>query len=388
MFATRFLSPRWAALALLSWLAAPPACSATGANGPAGPDAANWPMYRGNPALTGAAAGKLADKLSLLWTFKTGGPVKGSAAVWNGRVFIGSGDSNVFALELSSGRKIWEHKTGGEIESSPLVLDGRVFIGSSDGALYALEAGSGRLAWRFETGDKILGAPNWVRPPKGEAAWILVGSYDFKLYCLDAASGQTNWVHETGNYINGSPAVAEGKTGFGGCDGLLHILSLADGRKLKEVEIGAPIAGSAAVVGNLAYFGHYENEFLCVDLVKGEIVWRYKDRSFPYFSSPAIAGDRVVFGGRDKRLHCAQRDDGAPLWTFATRGKVDSSPVVCDGKVVVGSDDGRLYLLSLADGKELWSYEIGQPITGSPAVVNGLVIIGSDDGNVYGFGSR
>ena len=41
------------------------------------------------------------------------------------------------------------------------------------------------------------------------------------------------------------------------------------------------------------------------------------------------------------------------MWTFATRGKVDSSPVIVGDKVVVGSDDGRLYMVSLKDGKEL-----------------------------------
>src|SRR5690242_5333512 len=264
----------------------------------------NWPMFRGNPALTGVAAGALPDKLSLLWSFSTGGPVRSSAAIVDGRVFIGSGDSNVFALELTGGKKIWAAKTGGPVDSSPLVLDGRVFYGSTDNSLYAVDAATGKQLWKYETGDKILGAPNWVKSPKGDANWVLVGSYDFKLHCLDAATGRTNWVYETGNYINGSPAVFEGKTGFGGCDGLLHLISLADGQQVKEVEVGAPIAGSVAVADNRAYFGHYENEFLCVDLDKGERAWTFKDRDFPYFASPAVTKDRVVFGGRDKRLHC------------------------------------------------------------------------------------
>src|SRR6266446_4474299 len=74
---------------------------------------ASWPMFRGNPALTGVASGALADKLSLLWSFKTGGPIKSSAAIVGGRVFIGSGDSHVYALDLASGKKIWTAKTGG-----------------------------------------------------------------------------------------------------------------------------------------------------------------------------------------------------------------------------------------------------------------------------------
>ena len=87
-------------------------------------------------------------------------------------------------------------------------------------------------------------------------------------------------------------------------------------------------------------------------------------------------------------LHCVNRADGQRVWSFATRGRVDSSPVVCGDKVVVGSDDGRVYLVSLSDGKELWSYEIGQPVGSSPAVAEGKFVIGSEDGSVYCFGTK
>ena len=165
------------------------------------------------------------------------------------------------------------------------------------------------------------------------------------------------------------------------------MISLKDGKKVKEVDAGAYIAGSGAFEGNRFYIGHYENEFLGFDLSEGKVLWKYRDRVFPYFSSPALTRDRVVFGGRDKRLHCLKKDTGEVLWTFATRAKVDSSPVVCGDKVIVGSEDGRLYIVSLAEGKEIWSYEIGQGITASPAVANGNIVIGSMDGNVYAFTS-
>jgi outer membrane protein assembly factor BamB len=108
--------------------------------------------------------------------------------------------------------------------------------------------------------------------------------------------------------------------------------------------------------------GHYEKEFVCVDLEQGQIAWTYKDEEHaaPFLSSPALTADRVVFGGQDKRLHCADRKTGERLWVFQTGGDVDGSPVVCGDKVVVGSADGKLYVVNLADGKEIWSYEINQ----------------------------
>jgi outer membrane protein assembly factor BamB len=82
-------------------------------------------------------------------------------------------------------------------------------------------------------------------------------------------------------------------------------------------------------------------------------------------------------------VHGIDRKTGKGLWTFRTRGKVDSSPVICDGKVIVGSEDGRLYVLSLSDGKERSAYQIGRPVMSSPYIVNGLVLVGADDGFVH-----
>ena len=194
--------------------------------------------------------------------------------------------------------------------------------------------------------------------------------------------------YETENYVNGAPAVVDGKAVFGGCDGVLHIVSVSDGKHIDEIEIGPYIAGTVAAAGTRAFVGHYEGGFLCADLADGEIVWEYGESEFPFFSSAAIGKDRVVFGGRDKRVHCVRRDNGKGLWTFRTRGQVDSSPVICGEKVVAPSADGRLYVLGLADGKELWSFELGEAVIGSPAVAAGKIVVGCEDGRVYAFGAK
>src|SRR5436853_7137848 len=75
----------------------------------------DWPMFRGAPNLTGVAQGNLPEKPVSIWTFKTGGAVKSSAAIVQNHVFIGSTDENIYALELSNGKKLWTLKTGGPV---------------------------------------------------------------------------------------------------------------------------------------------------------------------------------------------------------------------------------------------------------------------------------
>ena len=74
-------------------------------------------MFRGGPALAGVAAGSLPERLELLWTFKTGGPVKSSAVIAGDKVFVGSNDGQVHALGLDSGREVWAFKAGSAVQA-------------------------------------------------------------------------------------------------------------------------------------------------------------------------------------------------------------------------------------------------------------------------------
>jgi len=229
-----------------------------------------------------------------------------------------------------------------------------------------------------------------VRNPNNKKLLILVGSYDNRLYCFEAATGKLNWSYETDNYINGTPATDGVHLVFGGCDELLHILSISDGTKAGEVWAGSYIPGSAAFVENRAYLGHYDNKLVCIDTDEKKIVWEYEDKDHPdaFFSSPAVGKDRVLIGSRDGYLHCVNRKNGEKIWVFQSRDDIDSSPVISGNKVVVASMDGRLYVVDLKDGKEIWSYEIGAAIFGCPAVAGGFIVIGADDGRVYAFGEK
>lgn len=344
----------------------------------------DWLIFRGNSGLWGNSPTKFTNHLTLKWKFTTDDAITSSAVVKGDLVFVGSTDNHLYCLNIHTGKKIWSFETEDAIEASPTVSNDTVYVGSADGFLYALNISDGQLKWKFQTDDKIMGAPNiFQATPDAEPA-ILVGSYDSFLYCLNV-QGKELWRYETDNYINGTASIDSGQITFGGCDGILHVLSAHDGKLLRQIEIESYIAGSAALDGDRAYLGHYGNDFLCANTNTGEIVWKYHDRNFPIFASPALTENRVVFGSRDKRLHCLDRQTGLPVWTFKTRGKVDSSPVICHNKVIFGSDDGRLYMVSLTDGELIWSYEIGDALKASPAIVEGYVVIGSEDGVLYAF---
>lgn len=350
---------------------------------------ANWNIFRGDSNLSGVAKNNLPDKLTLLWSFQTERAIVASPVIGLEQVFVSSTDGKIYSLKLVDGSKIWEFDTGDDVEASPLLLDTTIYVGSLSGEFFALDAKTGEVQWKYNIDNEIYGSANWAIMPDSQRTLIMVGSYDTRMYCFDANTGKLNWAYETGNYINGSPATDGENVVFGGCDEILHIVSVANGTKKGEVLAGSYIPGSAALVDGRAYLGHYGNKLICIDIANQKIDWEYQNEfGAPFFSSPAVGKDRVVIGSRDEYLHCVDRETGKKIWIFKTRDEIDSSPVIVDEKVVVGSTDGRLYIVSLKNGKELWSYEIGAALIGCPAVTGGMIIIGAEDGRVYAFGEK
>lgn len=114
--------------------------------------------------------------------FDTGGKVRGSPAIDrnNNRIYVGSGDTNVYAFETSADTKerLWQFETGGGVQSSPAFLGKTVYVGSDDGRVYGLGANDGQPRWAFETGGKVRSSPAVV-----EGA-VFVGSDDNNVYAL------------------------------------------------------------------------------------------------------------------------------------------------------------------------------------------------------------
>jgi quinohemoprotein ethanol dehydrogenase len=103
---------------------------------------------------------------------RVGWGVRG-VAWWHGRIYVGTQDGRLIALDAKSGAPVWTQHTYGEdlaayISGAPRVLGGRVLIGYggsngiSRGYITAYDADTGRYLWRFYTvpGDPAKGFEN------------------------------------------------------------------------------------------------------------------------------------------------------------------------------------------------------------------------------------
>jgi eukaryotic-like serine/threonine-protein kinase len=155
---------------------------------PSGAYTAASPAMHGGRAIYGTFANEvLAVDLAsrkIVWRYTHPDrkfPFYSSAAVADGRVFLGGRDKLLHALDAGTGKAVWTLTTRARIDSSPAVSGGRVYVGSSDGRMYAADARSGEKVWEFEIGAPVTASPAIA------GGRLVIGAQDGRVYCFGAA---------------------------------------------------------------------------------------------------------------------------------------------------------------------------------------------------------
>ncbi len=144
------------------------------------------------------------------------GPVNRGVAVWQGKVYVGSFDGRLIALDAGTGQPVWSVDTlidrskSYSITGAPRIVKGKVLIGNGGaefgvrGYVTAYDADTGKQIWRFYTvpGDPKLPPENaamakamktwdgdgWVKWGGGGTVWDSM-AYDPQLDLLYVGTG-------------------------------------------------------------------------------------------------------------------------------------------------------------------------------------------------------
>jgi alcohol dehydrogenase (cytochrome c) len=136
------------------------------------------------------------------------GPVNRGFGILGDRLYMGTLDAHLVALDRKTGEVIWDVAVGdlkkaNAITAAPLVIKNKVIIGvsggdfSSRGYINAYDAQTGEALWRFDTIPKPgePGSESWpnveVAARGGGAVWV-TGSYDPALNLVYYGTGNPN----------------------------------------------------------------------------------------------------------------------------------------------------------------------------------------------------
>jgi outer membrane protein assembly factor BamB len=376
-----------------------------------------WSYYRGNVSAPGVGGSGPTNITIPRWTFATNDAVQSSAAVANGKVYIGSNDKNLYCLDAYTGAKIWNFTTEYKLRSSPAIDNGKVFIGPDDGYIYCLNADNGSQIWKRNiyggNVPPILIEVATYQPRSSPLIMnnrLYVGALDGKVYCLDTADGTIKWTYTTGNPICGSPAYYNNAIFIASTDRNMYSLDATTGTKLwnwttPKITVQLHFAPTPVVAEGKVFFGGgaaYAQPIIFVALFvdNGSVAWQVNfDRNSntqpiqcpTYLNGVLYVSDHMGVSGYNA-------SNGARIWfqwlgfqVFGSVGLANdlegnlTTGASIGAKIYIGSDSYSVTCLRALNGTVLSSYTTQAQIASSPSIWNRKMYVGSADGTVYCF---
>jgi outer membrane protein assembly factor BamB len=303
------------------------------------------------------------------WSFRADGPIRTRATLGSGTLYLQADDGYLYALEAASGRERWRVRVVLEpVERLPFddpksrydrfgsdvtVASGRLYLGTHDGRVLALDPARGEKAWEFASGDSVLAAP------LVEAGRLFFGSFDGHVYALDAATGTLAWKRDTRAPVVSTPALAGNLVVVGnrGYD-LLGLDARTGEPAWKRYIWFSWVESSAVVRDGVVYVGSSDAAAVyAFDGRSGERRWKTDVFGWAW-GQPAVTQSRVYAGTASQKDYLAghkaivvamDRATGRPVWRYVAEPAATGaygfpgSPAVGEGKVFVTGLDGKVY---------------------------------------------
>lgn len=344
-----------------------------------------------------AAAGAIAQPKTK-WKFQTLGAIRAAAVVAEERVYFGSADGHLYALDAADGRLRWKYRTRGAIAASPAVSSTTTVVSSRDQFIHAVDTETGQARWRFEMQPPLPSEPDWeyfAAAPVIVGDRVFAGSSDGHLYVLNLADGKLLWSFATRGRIRTAGLVQDGVVYQPSNDGFVYVLSAANGAlqwkfmtESATLERGTNFARQGiytppTLQDGLLVFGARDGRTYAVDVATQKEKW-----SFKYNTTWAMAttvDDGTVFVGWSiNNIFCALNlATGRERWQFQSGAHVFTKPLVLGDDVLFGCADGKIYCLNKNTGRKRWDYAVGREVYSAPIEHHGVLIFGSDDGALY-----
>jgi outer membrane protein assembly factor BamB len=345
-------------------------------------------------------------------------------------------DSDVYALDLHTGKRVWAHlfhrHDGGP---NGLAFASGAIFGNTDTAAFALDARTGTERWRRQLTTK--GQPIDIAPVAANGLVYtsttgLPPGGKGTVYALDQRSGAVRWRFVTVRDPWAMPSEAGG-------GGLWWPVSVdAAGRVYAGTSNPLPWGGTKEHPNGGAYRGSalYTDSLLVLDGSSGRLLWfdqvtPHDVRDYDFAVTPILA----TLPGRDLAIG-AGKGGVVIAWDRATHRRIWSAPVglhlndrgplprrdvtVCPGllggvvtpmayaggrvfapvvdlcmrgsssgyprflSIPYASGRGELVALDARDGRRLWRRRFGSPDFGCATVSGDVVFTSTYNGGVYG----
>ena len=281
-------------------------------------------------------------------------------AEYNKKIYATTGFGGVFALDMTSGKKIWFYNAGMPIRIAPTIANNRLLVQTIDNSLISLNATTGQEEWRYKSAMEQTTLVGGASPAYDPAQDLIVAAFsNGELRAFKGTTGSPLWsdwlaAHARTNSlaninsIKANPVINGDMVFAVGHNDILVAIDVRTGARVWERDIGSTNQPWAA--GKMLFVLSNTNDLIALEAASGKIVWSTKiplgtssdDKAGVFLSGPVLADNRLLVATSSGYAFAVSPYTGKIMSFVALDDGVEVSPIVADGITILTTNDADL----------------------------------------------
>ena len=294
----------------------------------------------------------------LVWRVNVADPTEASStfggglAYADGRIFVTTGDAEMYALSSQTGRALWRSTLAGPARSGPTYANGNLYVQTLNNQSQAFAAANGRALWTHVGLPEVTSLVGGGSPTvQGDYVYVAYSSGE--VYALNARTGQEIW-----SDIIPSRSPSSGRLQ----------LEVADIQALPVLDRGVLF-----VVSN-------GGRSIAYDSINGRVLWQADAGGT---QTPALGQGHIFMVTNGGTALALDRNTGRATWikdlgTNANRSGAKKiewyGPMLAGNRLLFASNQGKLVALSPFDGRLLGELSLSGGVVAAPVVAQGTMV--------------
>ncbi len=257
------------------------------------------------------------------WALRLTGPLVGGVVLHDTLVLAGTDrpGGKVVALDARTGNQLWS--TGaGYIQATVAVVGDKVIAVNRQSQVLALDPSSGKILWRHALPSSM------VAPIGLDSSRVLITAHD-SLYLVRVSDGVVTLRRRSPGTVT-ADWLAQGGLLLGATgDSLLVAVSPDSLRTVWTAKVDAPMLASPTGVADTIFCVTQRGSLYRVQMSNGKPqVRQLRPADWPATGTPALFGPWLLVGGSDGQLRAITRDSGTIAWTTQLGRPFEAAPLV------------------------------------------------------------
>lgn len=294
-----------------------------------------------------------AKPFSLFSVFRSGPPARLSGGIVynNGRLYVGSENGDMYALNADNGSVEWQVTVPGEVVSAPAYGDGYLIAHLGNGMVLALSAENGEERWRHEEEVPTLSLRG-SSSPVVQSGGVVLGTNNGRAAVLILESGQLAWDE--------------------------RVIAPSGGSDLERI---VDIDATPVVRGDTVYMLAYNGELVALELRSGDVAWR---RDYAGYRTPQVTASQIFLTTQNSHIAALERLSGNERWrNTELYGRSLTEVAVMPEHLVSADRFGVVHWFDRESGRLVGRHETRRDsVQVAPLRVNDTVIIQTNKGRL------